>query len=331
MKKLMSAVLAGVLSTMVVAGCGSSGSSNTAAPSGGTEATSPESSAGKKTVGVLIAGQNAPYLSAYVKGLQQEAEKQNVDLVILDAEWKIDKQSFQMQNLITKKVDAIVLNAVDAKAIVPALIKAQSSNIPIIAGNVGLDEDGNKYIKAFTGADSIMEGQGAAQLMKDALNGKGKIVEITGSPGMEPTINRRKGFDEELAKIAPDIKIVAYEVGGWDKAKSVTAMENLLTANPDIQGVYAHDDTMATGAIQALKEQKKEGVKVVGIGGSTAGIEAVKAGDMYGTNLQSPVQDGAEAVKVAVKIINKEDVEFFNYIEIPKITKETVDQFTPEW
>lgn len=330
MKKLMSAALAGVMLTMLVSGCGSSGST-TATPDSGTEQAGTNAAAGEKTIGVLIAGQNAPYLASYVKGLQQEADRQKVNLVILDAEWKIDKQSFQMQNLITKKVDAIVLNAVDAKAIVPALVKAQSSNIPIIAGNVGLDEEGNKYIKAFTGADSITEGQGAAQLMKEALNGKGKIVEITGSPGMEPTINRKKGFDEELAKIAPDIQIVAYEVGGWDKAKSVTAMENLLTANPDIQGVYAHDDTMAVGAIQALKEQKKEGVKVVGIGGSSAGIEAVKAGDMYGTNLQSPIQDGAEAIKVAVKVINKEDVDFFNYIEIPKITKETVDQFKPEW
>ncbi|MDQ0272363.1 sugar ABC transporter substrate-binding protein [Cytobacillus purgationiresistens] len=325
MKKMFSLVLVGVLLTMLISGCSSSATNQ------GSKNEPTEAASGQKTIGVLIAGQNAPYLASYVKGLQKEAEAQNVELVILDAEWKIDKQSFQMQNLITKKVDAIVLNAVDAKAIVPALVKAQSSNIPIIAGNVGLEEEGNKYIKAFTGADSITEGQGAAQLIKEALHGKGNIVQIIGSPGMEPTINRKKGFEEELAKIAPDIQIVASEVGGWDKAKSVTAMENLLTANPDIQGVYAHDDTMAVGAIQALKEHKKDSIKVVGIGGSAAGIDAIKVGDMYGTNLQSPVQDGVEAIKVAVKLINKENIEFFNYIEIPKITKENVANFTPEW
>lgn len=315
MKKLVSIFVTLVLLGTVLVGC--------SADKAGTD--------NQKTIGVLIAGQDAPYLASYVKGLKQEAKKHNVKLTILDAQWKVDKQAFQMQNLITQGVDAIILNAVDAKAIVPALKKAQSSNIPIIAGNVGLDKEGNKYIKAFAGADSIAEGKGAAELMKEALKGKGKIVEILGTPGMEPTINRKKGFEEHIKKIAPGIKIVGAEVGGWDKAKSVTAMENLLTAHPDIQGVFAQDDTMAVGAIQALKERGIKNVKVVGIGGSKDGIEAVKSGDMYGTNLQSPIQDGAEAIKVAVKLIKGEKVPFYNYIDIPKITKDNVHQFTPEW
>jgi ribose transport system substrate-binding protein len=289
--------------------------------------------AGGKTIGVLVAGTNVPYLATYARVIKETAAKSNAKVVLLDANFESDRQAQQMDDLISQKPDVIILNAVDAAAIVPALKKANDAKIPVVASNNGVDKSATNMIEGYTGPDDYMEGGLAGELMAAALKNKGNVVMIEGAMGTTPQINRAAGFLDTLKKIAPDIKLLDKQTGRWDRETSRQVAADFITRYGDqINGIFGHDDTEAMGAADAVKAAgKQDKIIVVGLGGSETGLKGVKEGQLYGTMLQSPVLDAQMAVEAALKVANGEKIPATNYLKIPKITKDNVDQFTPEW
>lgn len=269
-----------------------------------------------------------PYPSLYTKIFKEEVEKLGIETIILDARGNPATQIYQMNDLIAKKPDVIVLWPTDAKAIIPSCKKAKEAGIPIVVTNSKIDKSGNEYISAFTGPDNYDEGKKAAELMVEALNGKGKIVEITGAPGYETTISRHNGFMDEIKKY-PEIEVIGSQPGNWSREDSQKAMENFLVRFSELDGVYCVDSNTAMGALNAIREEGR--TNKIFITDATLfgeGYDAILKGEIYGSVYQSPIKDAKLAVEIAVKIaLGKEVVSFYNYIETPKITLKNINEF----
>jgi ABC-type sugar transport system substrate-binding protein len=294
--------------------------------------TSQSASGGRHKVGVLFPG-DAPYLAGYKKGIEDEAKAKNLDLVVVNAGWKADAQANQMNDLLAQKVDGIIVWAVDQKAIVPSLAIASGKSLPVIASNSEIDPSGVQYVRAYTGPNDTFEGTVAADLMNKALGGQGGVLVIEGRAGTAPQIRRLAGFQTKLAEIAPGIKILDAQPADWDKAKAISVTRDLLTKyGSQVKGIFGQDDTLAVGAAQAVKEAGlSDKIKVVGLGGSCDGFDAVKSGALYGTMIQSPVKDGSYAVDAIVNVLDNKFQSGQLFLPAPQVTKDTVAQFTCEW
>jgi ABC-type sugar transport system substrate-binding protein len=154
---------------------------------------------------------------------------------------------------------------------------------------------------------------------------------IEGAAGSFPAIHRTSGFIAAMAGY-PNVKLIANQNAGWDRAQAQKVMEDFLTRYDKIDVLYAHDDNMAIGAIQAIKAAgRMSEIKVVSISGTIEGYEAVKAGEMYSTVSQPPDIEGKNAVEYAVRYLNGEKIDKWVKTPIAQVTKENVNQFKGVW
>jgi ribose transport system substrate-binding protein len=234
-----------------------------------------------------------------------------------------------MQDLIQQKVDVIIIWPTNGQAVVPVVRRAQQAGIPVVVTNSNIAEEGHEFIASFSGPDNITQGIYSAELMCDALDGTGQIVQISGQPGYTTAIERQKGFDDRLAEICPGVDIVETQPGDWNREKSQRVMEAFLVKYDDIDGVYSGDDNMGVGALNAAKASgRADGMIFIGATNFAVGYEAMARGEYYGSIYQSPVDDAINALATAIAVHNGEEVPFLNYFDTPKITQENMDQFT---
>lgn len=289
-----------------------------------------ESDMGKTVIGIVQNNVGIDtYQTTYADTLNKiSQERSDVETIILDAAGDVTRQSSQVQDLIQQQVSAIIVWPTNGQAIIPAIKKAYEKNIPVVITNSKLAPEGEKYMASFSGPDNIRQGKYAAQLMNEALKGKGVVVQITGLPGYTTAIERQQGFEEELMKIAPGIKILDTQPGDWNREKSQRVMENFLTKYDRIDGVYAADDNMGIGALNAAKTANRaQGMIFVGATNFAVGYDAIKAGEYYGSVSQSPVTDAENAFATAIKIVNNETLPKYNYFDTPKITAANLNEF----
>jgi ribose transport system substrate-binding protein len=256
-------------------------------------------------VGLLMISTAAPYLAGYRKAFDIEAKRLNLEVIALDANNDPARQAAQAEDLIGKHVDVLCFWPVDAKAIVPSVRKAYEAGIPLVCTNSWTDESVLDCFKSFVGASMVQEGVIAAQLMAEALNGQGKIALIEGNPGQDAAYWRSTAFIDELKRLAPGIHILDRQTARWDRARATAVAENYLTTYQDLDGIMAQDDNMAVGALQAIKSDEKLGrVKLVSINSSKEGLEAILAGEMYGSCTQAPTFEGINTARVVRDVAN---------------------------
>ncbi len=291
---------------------------------------------GKKiTIGYAVFNVGIDSYETYHNKIFKEAvAAAGCDLIQLDAAGDMARQLDQIENLIQKKVDVLVVWPVNGKAVVPALKKAFDRKIPVVIGNSPIDESGFKYVKCIAVPDNTQEGHDAAQMMKEGFERKGFtgtkiVVEISGLPGYVTAIERSKGFHDEIAKPEySDFKLVATEPADFNREKATRVMENLLVKYKVIHGVYATDSNVGIGALNALKEAGRE--KEVVITDCTLladGYDAMKEGLYWGSAYQSSGTDAKNTVEAAVKVARGEKVPFLYFMKSPKITADIVDLF----
>ncbi|HEX9116108.1 MAG TPA: sugar ABC transporter substrate-binding protein [Anaerolineae bacterium] len=285
------------------------------------------------TIGVMLNSMQHPYITAEVQSVRSECASMNLNCIELDAQFDAAKQAKQVEDLIARKVDGILFFPVDVGAVKPLLKKINDAKIPVVSyGNRVLDED-LPLVNAVAGEDSNFEGQQVARMLaKDFSDKAAKIVVIEGQAGGWVATQRSKGFEDTIKQIAPKVQILAKQPADWNRAKALKIMEDYLTRYPAIDAVYAHDDDMAMGAVEAIKAAGLTSkVKVYGIGGMGEFMKLLKTGQVAGTVMQSPVQFGTLPVRVMNDILVGRNVQKFNYIDMPMVTKDNVDQFKPEW
>ena len=278
------------------------------------------------TIGIALSTLNNPYFVTMENAAKQEAAAKGATLIVADGQNDLAKQTSEIEDFIAKKVNGIIVNPVDSNGIVPAIKEANAANIPVIAADRAVGT--GAQTAAFIASDNVQAGKLASTALFKALGGKGNVAVLTGVPGASATNDRTNGLKESLAAY-PGIKVVAEQTAQFDRATALTVMENILQAHPDIVGVFAENDEMALGAIQALKGVSKAGtVKVASIDGEADGMTAVQAGTLLETIAQQPALMAKMAVDDLVTIAGGGTIQGgFTAAPLIEITKANVAQY----
>jgi ribose transport system substrate-binding protein len=249
-------------------------------------------------------GGGNPFWAAVEKGAKDAAAALNVDLTVLapPAETDVATQVSQIEDQITKKVQAIVVAPTDMAGLNPTFDKAKAAKIPVLFVDTNAPwPDKLTYI----GTDNRNGGKLAGEFICKALSNKGKVALITGVLSQQTHIDR-SGAEDALK--ACGITVVAKQPADSLRDKGQTVMENILTANPDLNGVFATNDLMALGALEAIKSAKKTGIVVVGFDANPDAIASILAGGMTASVAQSPTNMGKFGVESALKAIKGETI-----------------------
>ncbi len=258
----------------------------------------------KDTVGLSVSTLNNPFFVTLRDGAKAAAAKAGLELVVLDAQDKVDKQVADVEDLIQKKVKVILVNPTDAAAVVPAIKKANAASIPVITVDRAASGGAVAYHIA---SDNVAGGRLAAEYVCKMLHGKGKVVELEGIPGSSAARDRGKGFNDSLGAGCSGVAVVARQTANFDRAQGLSVMENVLQAQKEIDAVFAHNDEMALGALQAIKASKRP-IRVVGFDATDDAVKAVNACEMKATVAQQPAEMGRLAVEKAAEIVKHHKV-----------------------
>ena len=269
---------------------------------------------------------NNPWRIAETKSFHDTADKCGWDLIATDAAGSAAKQVADVDSMIAQGIDVLFLPPREEKPLVPAVMKAKAAGIPTFLVDRSVDPNvakaGTHYV-AFLGSDFVDQGRRVAEWTLENFTGdNGIIVELEGTTGSSPANDRKKGFDDAMA-MHDNMTIVASQSGDFARDLGRQVMETLLQAHPDVNIVYAHNDEMAIGAIQALElAGRKPGgdVLVVSIDGTRDALQAIIDGKM-GVTVESSPFFGPLACETMMRYVNGETIEPWVKVEDRIFTK----------
>ena len=271
------------------------------------------SSSGEKlVVGFAQIGQESGWRDGETMSIQTYAEEHSdtIELLYADGQQKQENQIKAIKNFIEQGVDVIGVAPVVETGWDQVFAEAQDAGIPIILLDRTADVDESLYA-TFIGSDMVEEGKNAADEMAKLLNSSGKIVELEGTVGASAAVGRKQGFDEQLAAAYPDIEILESQTGDFTRSLGKEVMESFLKTYDNIDGLFAHNDDMALGAIEAIKEaglKPGEDIKIVSCDGVKGIFEAMVAGEANCTVECNPLL-GPQLFEAAQKLKDGEEVE----------------------
>jgi ribose transport system substrate-binding protein len=306
------------------------------APSGGGDETSAEGSG--KTVKMIasVPPTDHGWLGAISKNAKSQAEQyDDLDFQLLQAA-DADSQAQQVEQAIAQKPDVLVVLPQDGAALTPVAQKAEKAGIPVV--NIDRLFTAPDAATATILGDNYQIGILAADYIADELKCKGNVVEIQGLAGISVTEDRTKGFTDELKKKCPDggVKIVASQPGDFNPDQGLKVMENILQAEKDIDAVYTHDDDMAQGVVQAIRNAGREDdMFLTGVGGSQDAMDQIKEGGLYRATFLYNPNMAATAVNMGRALALGEGFPELVPPEVPRqlvvpaavVTKDNVDDY----
>ncbi|KGQ71577.1 sugar ABC transporter substrate-binding protein [Chelonobacter oris] len=255
-------------------------------------------------IGASLLTQQHPFYIELADAMKSQAKERNVDLEVAIANQDLGKQLADVEDFIVKGVKVIIISPVDSKGVLPAIKKAQSAGIKVIAVDVPAE---GVEVASYIGTDNYAGGIKAGELMAKELNRKGNVA-IIDYPTVQSVVARIDGFKQALSDY-PDIKIVAQQTG-ITRAEALAVAQNMLQANPNIQGIFGFGDDAALAAAVAVKSAGlQDQVKVIGFDGMQEARDAVDADPvMVGVIRQYPDKMGKAALDTAVNILAGENV-----------------------
>ena len=267
---------------------------------------------GSGAVGFSVSTLNNPFFVSLSEGAKAEAEKQGVKLVVVDAGDDAAKQTNDIEDLISRNVSVLIVNPVDSDAVAPAVQNAVSKGIKVIS----VDRVVNGVeVDCQIASDNAAGAKMATEYLVELIGEGAKAAELEGVPGASATIDRGAGF-HEAADAALDV--VASQTANFNRAEGMNVMENILQSCPEVKGVFAHNDEMALGAVEAVLASGKD-IKIVGFDATDDAVAAVKSEKMAATVAQKPELMGETAVQTAMRLINGETVEKSLPVEVELI------------
>ncbi|WP_033346741.1 substrate-binding domain-containing protein [Catenuloplanes japonicus] len=284
------------------------------------EGTAEPVAAGQKIkIGFSQVTQQSPFYVELGNGAKEAVAAAGDELLFVDANGDVTKQNNDVQDLISRGINVLIINPVDPKGVAPALAAAQAAGIKVITVDRPVDSGSVAHV----GRDNVKMGELVGEQMVTALGeAGGKVLEIQGDAGGAVARDRSEGF-HKAAAANPNIKIVEGPYANYIRAEAVTAMQDLLQANQDVKAVYAHNDDMALGALQVLSESNRTDVKVFGVDGLMEAVKAIATGDQYvATSFNDPIGLGAKTVETARKVAEGQTVESFVDAGTALISKE---------
>lgn len=302
-KRLLALMLVLVMTMTVLAACG--GDEEPAEVEDG------EVGEDTYTVGFVISTQTNPFFVSLKEGAESKAEELGIELIVLDSQDDSAKAASNMEDLITREVDLILVNPTDSDAIANSVLAANEAGIPVIAVDRAVN---GAEILSYIASDNIAGGEMAGEFLVEKLGETGKVVELEGIAGTNSAIERGEGFNNIIGET--EIEVVAKQTADFDRVKGLEVMENILQSQPEIDAVFAHNDEMALGAIEAIKASGRDDIIVVGFDATDDAVASVEAGEMAATVAQQPDLIGEIGIETALKVLMGESVEDYVPVEL---------------
>lgn len=274
----------------------------------------------KLRVGFAQTGAESAWRTANSESMKSEAAKRGIQLQFSDAQGKQENQIKAVRSFITQGVDAIVLAPIVETGWDPVLREAKRARIPVILTDRTIQTSDPSLYATFIGSDFYEEGKMAADWLAKHVNGKGNIVELQGTPGAAPANERRKAFADGIKKY-PGLKIIDSQSGNFERSLGKQVMEAFLKKHGKaINVVYAHNDDMALGAVQAIEEaglKPGKDITIVSIDAIGEAVKAVAEGKinctvecspLFGPKVYDTIADIRAGKTVPKKIYNKDEL-----------------------
>ncbi|MDF2614581.1 MAG: sugar transporter, periplasmic ligand binding protein [Clostridia bacterium] len=255
----------------------------------------------KTTILVIPKSIERPFWKAVKRGAQKAADDYNLKMIYEGPEIETDaaKQLEILKSNLAKKPQAIVLAAIDSKAVKPYLEEAQETNIPVISFDTGVD---SPIVKTTIATDNYEAGVLAAKKMAELINGQGKVGVIVYDQTSQSGINRRDGFIDTIQYDYPNIQLIPTQYSGTDIKKVEEITKNILKEHPDLQGLFGTTDFISLGIINAVKAlNKTDQVTIIGFDSVKALGDSIREGVLAGAIAQNPFEMGYKAVEAAFK------------------------------
>jgi simple sugar transport system substrate-binding protein len=302
LKKILP-VAVGAVALVALSACG--GGSSAATGSGGGAGN------GKIVMGFAQVGAESGWRTANTKNVQESAKAAGIELKFSDAQQKQENQIKAIRSFIQQKVDVIAFSPVVETGWDTVLLEAKRANIPVILTDRAVDSEDKTLYKTFLGSDFVAEGKKAGDWLVKDSQGKSEVnvVELQGTTGAAPAIDRKKGFADAIAA-APQIKVVASQTGDFTRSGGKQVMEAFLKSVPKIDVVYAHNDDMGLGAIEAIEAAGKvpgKDIKVITVDAVHDGMQALADGKINYIVECSPLL-GDQLMGLAKKVVAGESV-----------------------
>nr|WP_206106947.1 ABC transporter substrate-binding protein [Paenibacillus timonensis] len=332
-------IVAASLLLLLASACGGSGSGGNAqepANNGGKQAEQSNSASNTTTenakdttaeskkivLGFSQVGAESGWRTANTKSIQDSAKEAGFELKFSDAQQKQENQIKAIRTFIQQKVDVIAFSPVVESGWDTVLKEAKEAGIPVILTDRAVDSPDDSLYKTFIGSDFVEEGRRAGQWLVDRFKDSTEeinIVELQGTTGSAPAIDRQKGFAEVIAA-NPNLKVIASQTGDFTRAKGKEVMQSFLKANKKIDVLYAHNDDMGLGAIQAIEAaglKPGEDILIITVDGVKDGFVAASEGKinfivecnpLLGPQLMQAVQDVVDGKEIEKRIVTEEGV-----------------------
>ena len=270
----------------------------------------------KETIALVVSTLNNPFFVSLKEGAQKEADKLGYTLVVLDSQNNPAKELANVQDLTVRGTKLLLINPTDSDAVGNAVKMANQANIPVIT----LDRVANQgKVVSHVASDNVAGGKMAGDFIAEKLGDGAKVIELQGTAGASAARERGEGFKQAIA--AHKFNVLASQPADFDRTKGLNVMQNLLTAHPDVQAVFAQNDEMALGALRALQTAGRNDVLVVGFDGTDDGIKAVQGGKLGATVAQMADQIGVIGVVTADKALKGETVPAKIPVDLKLVTK----------
>lgn len=278
-------------------------------------------------IGVAVA-QYDNYIAYLVQAMQARAKEipGGASLQLEDAGGDVVRQLGQVENFISQKVDAIIVNPADTAATRKITERVTQAGIPLVYLNSRPEVDSFPAGVVFVGTDERRIGQMQMEYLAEKMGGKGNLAIILGRLAHDDTRKRTTGGKDVLAKY-PDIKVVEEQSANWERDKGMDLMSNWLLSGKAIDAVAANNDEMGIGAAMALRQAGRKDVMVGGVDGTADGLAAIKRGLLSVTVYRDTVGIGAGSVDAAVRLVNKENLQGDIWVPVQLVTPENYQQF----
>ena len=263
-------------------------------------------------IGFSVSTLNNPFFVTLTEGAKKAASEKNVELVVVDAGDDAAKQTSDIEDLVSRNVGVLIVNPVDSDAVAPAVKSAMSQGIKVIAVDRGVN---GVDVDCQIASDNVAGARMATEYLMELVGEGAKVAELQGVPGASATIDRGEGFHQVADK---SLQVAASQTANFNRAEGMTVMENILQSDGAIKGVFAHNDEMALGAVEAVAASGKD-IKIVGFDATDDAQKAVKDGEMAATVAQKPDKMGETAIETAVKIMAGETADKSIPVEVELI------------
>jgi ribose transport system substrate-binding protein len=281
-----------------------------------------EPAKGTKTIGVSLLTRGHIFYRDLEDGLKKEAAKDNYQLIITSADFDLGKQVSQIEDFISRKVNAIIVCPVDSKGVGSGIVEANNANIPVFTADIAAEEG---KVVCHVASDNVQGGKLAGEYIAKYLNGKGKIA-IIDQPAITSVLDRVQGFRDALSGY-PDILIVADVNGQGVRDRSLQAATDVLQAHPDLDAIFGINDDSALGALDAVQQYNKKNIIIIGYDATPPAVDAIlKSTPLKADVVQYPDKIGEKTIQIIKEYFDGKQVPSKLPVDVGIVDKITLER-----